>query len=244
MNKSSMFKLILILLLTAIIVYFIAWLVFVKSGFFPVSIELSRSDWMELYSNIITLFGTLFLGSITYMQNISLQKANERFERANLNILEQNLKLNGFSSISIELITIESNEINLFFKSTGKFHPTFINIIKIEQETGDGSKKQLLSFFKSQGIYRETKEYDGYFSLSIDEGYIKKIKEIPLNHDHRNISPNSNLVLWIDYELRNAFGVISKISEKLIASKTDNKGFVKNCEFVTSIEISVINNVD
>lgn len=36
---------------------------------------------------------------------------------------------------------------------------------------------------KSKGIYRETKDYDRYFILSINDDNIKKIKEVPLNYD-------------------------------------------------------------
>ncbi|MDD3840682.1 MAG: hypothetical protein PHP06_08965 [Clostridia bacterium] len=72
---------------------------------------------------------------------------------------------------------------------------------------------------KSKGIYRETKDYDRYFILSINDDNIKKIKEVPLNYDTRDISPQNNLVLYIDYELKNTFGVITRISQKLIAKK-------------------------
>jgi hypothetical protein len=72
---------------------------------------------------------------------------------------------------------------------------------------------------KSKGIYRETKDYDRYFILSINDDNIKKIKEFPLNYDTRDISPQNNLVLYIDYELKNTFGVITRISQKLIAKK-------------------------
>lgn len=241
MKKSWIAKLIGIPIVAVTIVYVIAWIVFIKGGSYPTGAGLSKSDWLGFYGSIITLFGTLFLGIIAYMQNISLQKANERFEKANLNMLEQDLKLNGFSSISIELITIYNDGINLFFKNTGKFYPSAINVINAEQEVGDGSKNQLTVSTGCQGIYRKTKDYDGYFLLPLSDDNIQKIKEIPLNDNHGNISPQKNLVLWLDYELKNTLGVITKASEKLIATKTCTKGFVKNCEFVTSMEISIQN---
>ena len=45
------------------------------------------------------------------------------------------------------------------------------------------------------------------------------IRESLINDNCSDISPQENLVLWLDYELENSLGVITKVYEKLIAKK-------------------------
>ena len=70
------------------IAYVIAWLLFIRSGPLPIGVGLKKSDWLVFCAVIITLFGTFLLGLISYIQNVSLQKSNERFAEANLKLLE------------------------------------------------------------------------------------------------------------------------------------------------------------
>ncbi len=241
MKKSWIAKLIGIPIVAVTIVYVIAWIVFIKGGSYPTGAGLSKSDWLGFYGSIITLFGTLFLGIIAYMQNISLQKANERFEKANLNMLEQDLKLNGFSSISIELITIYNDGINLFFKNTGKFYPSTMSVNSAVIESENESKNKLTVLAESQGVFHAVKHYDGYFFLPLSEGDIKMIRESLINDNCSDISPQENLVLWLDYELENSLGVITKVYEKLIAKKIAVDGFVIEYRFLINREIFIQN---